>query len=182
MSDGAPYHHFEDKEALLAAVSADAFRRLHDEMTSAAARQRGSARKKSLAMGVAYVLFAARHPARFRLMFGPLLHTKRRNPELSAAAEGVRELVQQALEGGLESDGSPKPPHVPLCAFALLHGLAVLSIDGHLSPGNAAELERVAWQALELVAGRSADEPDEVPESEQRTRAGRSRPRTAAKR
>jgi AcrR family transcriptional regulator len=183
VSDGAPYHHFEDKEALLAAVSVDGFRLLREEMTAAAERHRGNARKKSLAMGVAYVRFAARHPERFRLMFGPLLHSKRRHAELEAAARDTHQLVREAFASGLAEDTGRAPPrHVPLCASALVHGLAVVTIDEHAEPTDEAALERMTWRALELVTQSAAAERDQVPPSGRRVRGGGARSSVAAKR
>jgi AcrR family transcriptional regulator len=183
VSDGAPYHHFEDKEALLAAVSLDGFRLLCDEMTAAAERQRGTLRKKSLAMGVAYVRFAVEHRARFRLMFGPLLHSKRRHEELEATARATHQMMRDAFAAGLADEAGRAPPsHVPFCAWALVHGLAVVTLDEHAEPLEAATLERMTWRALELITESAAAERDQAPSSGRRVRSGTARAATATKR
>src|SRR5262245_38330568 len=62
VSHNAPYRHFPDREALLAALAAEGFDRLAQAQEAAAG---GGVR----AMGEAYVRFALAHPQRFRLMF-----------------------------------------------------------------------------------------------------------------
>ena len=64
VSHNAPYRHFAEREALLAALAAKGFEMLAQAQQAAAAK--GGLR----AMGEAYVLFALEHPQRFRLMFG----------------------------------------------------------------------------------------------------------------
>jgi AcrR family transcriptional regulator len=155
VSDGAPYHHFTDREALLAAVAEQGFQALYTEMSESAERERGDPRKKSLAMGVAYVLFAARHPAQFRLMFGPLVHSRERYPELAAAAARTYQLVR----AGLSQLPDTRLDRVAvrsamLNRWALVHGLSMLAIDGHLRSQAASErsLKRLVWEAVDWLS------------------------------
>src|SRR5256885_13335679 len=75
VSHNAPYRHFADREALLAALAAQGFEMLGQAMRGHAGR----------AMGEAYVRFALQYPQRFRLMFGgPIMLEK--YPRLRAAA------------------------------------------------------------------------------------------------
>jgi AcrR family transcriptional regulator len=149
VSDAAPYHHFEDKEALLAAVAEEGFRRLHSELEHAAqAHESPSAR--ALGMGVAYVLFAAAHPSHFRVMVGRHLQRPERFPSLAQAAAEAFQLVRDTL---LEAIGAERAAELPADqviygAWGLVHGLAFLAIDGHLG-AIGAERERLE----QLVSG-----------------------------
>ena len=69
VSHMAPYRHFSDKDALLAAIAATGFRQLKSrlERAGSAAAPNGSS---LLREGTAYVKFALDEPAMFRLMFG----------------------------------------------------------------------------------------------------------------
>ncbi len=158
VSDGAPYHHFADRDALLAAVAEEGFLMLYDSMSTAAQRERGGARDRSLAMGVAYVLFAAKHPARFRLMFGRLVHARARYPRLARAGDRAYQLVRSALADGIaeQSDRAAPPRHAMLNGWALVHGLSMLAIDGHLGDkaSNERRLKRLVWEAVESVISR----------------------------
>lgn len=188
VSDGAPYHHFADKEALLAAVAEEGFLLLHDEMRRSAERTPQDARNQSWAMGVAYVLFAARYPARFRLMFGPLGQGGqggKRHPDLARAATKAAGLVKQSLARALVGDGPEAPTEAWLGAWALVHGLSVLAVDGHLgasgkSPRRLERLVLATMQSLD-APGRPGRE-DGGPRSGRRLRAGRERPSAATER
>src|SRR5262245_28127133 len=69
VSRSALYRHFEDKEALLAAVATEGFRMLLEALASAW-RRAGGRRAGFDAMGVAYVEFATANPSHYRVMFG----------------------------------------------------------------------------------------------------------------
>src|SRR5213075_1047621 len=85
VSHNAPYRHFPDREALLAALAAQGFAMLGSEQKSSAAT--GGLR----AMGEAYVRFALAHPQRFRLMFGGQMRF--------AKHPALREVAARTFEG-----------------------------------------------------------------------------------
>ncbi len=121
VSVAAPYRHFEDKKALLAAVAQEGFVELVDRMTEAAATG-GSARERIISSGVAYVRFAMGNPNLFRLMYAMELRDRE-----ALAGDELWETV-----GGLIGEADLK---VPLdlalrTAWALAHGLAALRVGG----------------------------------------------------
>src|SRR5262249_11743683 len=69
VSHQAPYHHFGDREAILAALAAEGFRKLLGEMERAAKSAGSDPAKAVEAMGRAYVNFALKNPAYFQVMF-----------------------------------------------------------------------------------------------------------------
>lgn len=71
VSAAAPYHHFADKDALLAAVARDGFDSL-TRVQSAVLGGPGSARDKLEEMVEQYVRFATDHQTHYRLMFRTL--------------------------------------------------------------------------------------------------------------
>jgi AcrR family transcriptional regulator len=122
VSHAAPYHHFESREELLAAVGERGF----DALTRSMEDARGDERERLVGICEAYVAYAKSHPAVFRVMFGPLLANKRRHAALARAAErcfGVLVGASQALspDDALE---------LALTGWSLAHGIAHLSIDG----------------------------------------------------
>src|ERR1700680_3684519 len=68
VSHNAPYRHFRDKDALLAAVAAQGFRELTRAMRKAGERQ-SKPLDKLKQSGMAYVAFAIRRPDHFTVMF-----------------------------------------------------------------------------------------------------------------
>src|SRR5262245_23788463 len=68
VTHAAPYRHFEDKAALLAAVAEEGFRAVYAEMLARSERVKDPV-ERLYQIGAAYVLFAVTHPAHFRVMF-----------------------------------------------------------------------------------------------------------------
>lgn len=120
VSHNAPYRHFPDREALLAALAAEGFARLGNALAEAG--QQGPR-----ARGAAYVRFALEQPQRFRLMFGGVLRI--------SAHPGLREQASRAYEGlvsAFAALGEPRAAQVTAAAaWSLVHGLAQLLLDGH---------------------------------------------------
>ncbi|MDX1375809.1 MAG: TetR/AcrR family transcriptional regulator, partial [Burkholderiales bacterium] len=117
VSHNAPYRHFADRDALLAALAADGFARLGEALeSSTGARARGEA----------YVRFALEQPQRFRLMFGGLLRLDAHAGLRAAAAQTYAGLVR-AFEPIAGRDGAPT---AAAAAWSLTHGLAQLLLDG----------------------------------------------------
>ncbi|MBF6170702.1 TetR/AcrR family transcriptional regulator [Nocardia blacklockiae] len=134
VSPGAPYHHFADRAALLAALSAQGFEALTARLT--AARDSAASPVDSLtALADAYVRFAEEQPAYFRLMFRPELVQPEKSPEARAAgdaaftvlAEAIAEIVRDGALPAAEADA------VAVAVWSMAHGLASLSLDGQLT-------------------------------------------------
>ena len=132
VSRQAPYHHFADKEALLAAVAAEGFRALA-QASRTRMRTAAAGRERLNASGVAYVTFAAANPALFQLMFGGGGEGFRTDPDLVAARAESLAVLTGAVEGLTPSMGA-SPAHAALKAWALVHGLADLLIRGIVAP------------------------------------------------
>jgi AcrR family transcriptional regulator len=129
VSPNAAYRHFADKEALLAALAAEGYRRLG----AAGARAASSDAQGRLSEhGRFYVDFARKNPGLFRLMFGgnvPLTATE----ELERASTESFAVLQSGIAAatGLPFD-DPKVVVGTLRAWSVVHGLAHLVLDGQL--------------------------------------------------
>jgi AcrR family transcriptional regulator len=115
VSHNAPYRHFPDRDALLAALAAEGFSALGKALQNRSGR----------ALGEAYVRFALEHPQRFQLMFGGRL-ARDRHGELRAHAEATHERLAKAF-AGLGSEAR----FAAAAGWSLVHGLAQLILDGH---------------------------------------------------
>lgn len=133
VSPAAPYAHFADRTALLAAIAETGFADFRAALWRAGGRSGMSAAERLQAMAVAYVLFAHDHPALFRLMFGPELADLTPHPTLREAATASFAVLQQAVGSGK----AQRRPHqeAAVAAWALVHGLAVLILDGRVGAG-----------------------------------------------
>jgi AcrR family transcriptional regulator len=154
----APYRHFPDKEALLAAVAADGFRAFRAALEAAD----GSAppERALLEQGVAYVRFAWAQPALFRLMFGPPrqgAHPALKHDE--AQAHGVL-----AARVAAETP-APLRQGRTLACWSLAHGLALLIIDGQidLSGTTPEALARMVAASFLQLSPRADDDRSDPP-------------------
>jgi AcrR family transcriptional regulator len=132
----APYRHFADKEALLAALATRGFRAFGAALGDAAkASTDGFA-----AMGRAYVRFALARPGRFRLMFGSGIGDRSRHPELCEAGERAsRQLISAVTASGR---AGTDPQTAAIRAWSLVHGLSHLLLDGMLPDHDPEEIAR----------------------------------------
>ena len=149
VSAAAPYHHFADKDALLAAVARDGFDALSD-VQRAALQGPGSARERLEELVKRYVLFALSHRTHYGLMFRTI-------PTEVAGAEGeaLRDVrcphrpTRRSHTGGepLTVDDAAGRA---ILAWSLAHGAVDVASWGQaLRPGLDAE-------ALAEDAGRAA--------------------------
>ena len=124
VSHNAPYRHFAEREALLAALAAEGFEWL-------GAAQRKAAEAGGLrGMGEAYVHFALTQPQRFRLMFGGQISIAK-HPQLREVATKTFEALSGALSARVpEAQGAGDSS---IAAWALVHGLAQLLLGGRIS-------------------------------------------------
>jgi AcrR family transcriptional regulator len=127
----APYHHFADKSALLAAVASQGFEGLVSELERVAAR-RTSLESELLGMAEAYVAFAAAHPSHYRVMFLPDVKASPDTQALHAAADRAFTMLVERVARARA--GEPERMHRILATtvWAALHGLSLLAIDGML--------------------------------------------------
>lgn len=134
VSYAAPYHHFKDKNALLAAVAAEGFRKMHEILDAELASVGNSPVERFRTMGCSYVRFAVSHPAHYRVMFGHDLKERGEHPEMHE--EGQR-CFDSLLRGSAELLGASASERevrtVAIVAWSSVHGLSMLWNDGPLS-------------------------------------------------
>ena len=134
VTPGAPYRHFEDKDALLAALAVRGFQGLRERML---AEQDGSANgeERLRRAGLGYLEFASQHPELFRLMFGWM--PSRDVPELCEAGDAAFAALEDILVA-CEQEGllSRSLREAGLLAWSAVHGAAFLLIDERLKLGE----------------------------------------------
>jgi AcrR family transcriptional regulator len=122
VSHAAPAHHFGDLEGLLAELAAVGFDRFAAHLS--ARRDAAGEAGKLRAIGLAYVDFALRWPGMFLLMFRGARPAGER-PRL-AAAQAAAFAVLSGETGGDRRQVDA------VAAWAIVHGLAMLLLDGRL--------------------------------------------------
>lgn len=140
VTPGAPYRHFEDKDALLGALAIRGFGRLRQRMTAGQDESLGGEERLKRA-GHGYLEFASQHPELFRLMFGWI--PSRDVPELcdagDAAFADLRGILESCEREGLLARGVQE---AGLMAWSAVHGAAFLLIDERLKIGDQAPCAR----------------------------------------
>ncbi len=160
VTHAAPYRHFADKQALLAAVAEEGFRLMDAGMRARMAPARDALKRFRLC-GVAYVEFAVDHPAHFRVMFGGQVPDFTSHAALLDASACTFGLLVQCVEQGQASRQlAPGPPlPIALTAWSTVHGLASLLVENQLAQLGLGreDAERLAMEQTEkLLEGLKA--------------------------
>ena len=131
VSANAAYRHFANKEALLAALAAEGFRRLNAAQVHVGVAS-PDLKKGFRQAGRAYVKFAQDNPALFRLMFGRLTSGST-TEELSEASQASFQTLRAAVSA---MTGVPVEDQqttlIAMAAWSVVHGLSHLVLDGQL--------------------------------------------------
>lgn len=162
VSPAAAYRHFRDKDALLAALAAEAYVHLAEWMERAITRAPGELGTKAHAtavfasVGHAYLEFSVQHPAHFRVMFGPWCQR-----ETIIAKEGRTpyEILVESLDA-LVTCGAIAPAArqgAEVSAWSSVHGFASLIVDGVLEMTKAERFEAMRHVAATLLKGLGCD-------------------------
>ncbi len=134
VSRTAAYHHFTNKQQLLAAVTAKGFILWSTEVKLITDDPRLSEADKFTQYVYRYVEFSTKHPALYRLMFGHLLwkHPQDIDQLRDVAYPSFQQQV--ALAQHWQQHGLLNPQLTPLrlaqVLWGSLHGIAMLFIDG----------------------------------------------------
>jgi AcrR family transcriptional regulator len=135
------YRHFPDKEALLTALATQGLAEL-GAAQKAAATQAGGGQAGFAATGRAYVRFALANPALFRLIFAsPVLAPGRARGARAGMQETEAGALLQANAAVSAAMGGGEAAVVSVRAWALVHGLAMLMLDG-LVPADEALIDK----------------------------------------
>lgn len=156
VSQAAPYHHFADKAALLAAVAEEGFRLFDAHQAEALVEAPDDAVERLAALGVSYLRFALAAPHYFQVMFRPSLVACTRSPDFdSLAGRAFQRLLTVTTEARRASgrvDADPYP--AALAMWAIPHGLAGLALEQSATQQMTAPLlESIVRAASAALAG-----------------------------
>jgi len=135
VSHAAPYSHFSDKQALIAAISTEGFKQLYSQIESVIEEHRGNPETLLIETAWAYVQFAQHAPDRFKLMFSSVLEKEKEYAEFVEISQEnfsqlvkIIEICQQA--GILKSGASDV---VAVGIWSTVHGFTSLLLEGQIS-------------------------------------------------
>lgn len=119
----APYRHFEDKNALLAAISDAGFVQFGDALLAARDAVGPQFPARLQAMALAYVKFAAEHPAHYEVMFSVA-------PK-SDAGERAFSILEETIAEGQKSGEvrAGNADELARIVWSVVHGISTLRLD-----------------------------------------------------
>ena len=159
VSPGAPFRHFPNREALMAAVAEEAHRRFRVEIEAALGEAPSAdPLARFRAFGLAYLRWAMRNPAHFEIIstgryfaHDSSAELTRDNAELVALTE---RMLAEAAEQGLLRPADLK--RILIAGRALIYGFARMNLDGHFPRWGVeeGEIKRMAEGVIDLfIAG-----------------------------
>ncbi|MFL7871169.1 MAG: TetR/AcrR family transcriptional regulator [Anaerolineales bacterium] len=135
VSHAAPYAHFKDKQALIAAISTEGFKQLHSQIESVKKTYQANPGSLLIETAWAYVQFALNEPDRFKLMFSSALEKEKEYPDfVEISQKNFRQLVDivEICQGAniLKSGDSEL---IALSVWGTVHGFVSLLLEGQIS-------------------------------------------------
>src|SRR5437660_9766735 len=164
VSPGAPFRHFESRDALLAAVAEEAQRRFRAEIDRALAKAPADDPLRQFrCLGLAYLNWAMRNPTHFEVISSRRFFDHDKSAGVSADNAEVIALTEQILKDA-HARGQLGPSdlrQVLIGGRALVYGFARMAIDGHFPRWDvaASEVDRTAEGILDLFMTGIARRP-----------------------
>lgn len=162
VSHSAPYAHFADKQALIAAISTEGFRRLYVQLDAAVLANKRNPKRQLTEGARAYIQFALDNMDTFKIMFSGALEKEKDYPsfvEISHKTfERVVDIVRACQDAGILR---PAPPEImAVTVWGQLHGIVSLVLEGQVSHTvlDRFDIQEIMSFALEqIVAGKRAE-------------------------
>ncbi len=147
------YHHFKDKDALLAAVAEQGFMQISEGLTLIMQNPETPILDKLKLAVSGYVTFAVKNATQYELMFGRDLWQGENHDQFQRVAkDSFRQYVhlfEQFQQQGILAP-SENPLRIAQLLWSTLHGLAKLASDGIFSKkGDQAEIIQYALDRVE---------------------------------
>jgi len=161
VSPGAPFRHFETRDALMTAVAEEAQRRFRVEIDTVLAEAPASdPLSRFRSFGLAYLRWAMRNPAHFEIISTGRYFNHDGAAALSRDNAELIAMIERLLEDAL-AQGQLRPSDLKtlkIAGRALVYGFARMNLDGHLPRWGVADedVERTAEAVLDLFVGAIA--------------------------
>jgi AcrR family transcriptional regulator len=135
VSHAAPYAHFADKQALVAAISTEGYRKLYDKVYEAAQNHRGDPMRQLVEGAWAYVEFALNDSEHFRITLSGVVEKEKEYPAYVEISQKsfrlVVELVEACQKAGVLNEGPPDL--MAASVWGLVHGFVSLVLNNQIS-------------------------------------------------
>lgn len=165
VSRGAPYHHFRDKQALLASIGELGFAELNKLLRAVVEDEQQPLHERLHQAVLGYLDFATRQPALYALMFGRTLWQDSNDEGTAEFQRFAKDCFRQYVklferlveECSTTRQAQPHPLRWAQSLWATLHGLASLTNNGGLF--KAEDLAEIACTGL-IMPPKKSNNPD----------------------
>jgi len=133
VSHSAPYRHYKDKKALLAALATKGFQELADTLQQCEVKYSDDPLKLLFESCNAYVKQASKKPKRLDLMFGETFQPEDITNELTEQSNRSFNQLLRIVHNGQAKNlfTSTNPEELALFIWSTVHGLSTLQNTGH---------------------------------------------------
>jgi AcrR family transcriptional regulator len=153
VSHNAPYAHFADKQALIAAIVLEGHKKIQTILEAVVAQYPNDPLKQLANLAWAYVQFGIESPAHYKMTFSGLLENEKKYPAFVDLSKNnlylISKIVADCQAAGVLVTGSQDMGLTALSAWGLIHGLVSLMIEGQV-PSRL--IEQNSPQIMLLVA------------------------------
>jgi AcrR family transcriptional regulator len=135
VSHAAPYAHFADKQALIAAISTEGYKRLYLQMEEVLQAHTADPHRQLIESAWTYVQFAMADVETFKIMFSGVLEHEKDYPEFVEISQKTFQLVVQTVRA-CQAAGVLRPLAPELEAVMVwgqVHGIISLALMGQIS-------------------------------------------------
>lgn len=147
----AAYRHFTDKNDLLGAICDAGFKRFVEVLIAARETGGDTFRARLIHMGLAYVRFAAAHPAHYEVMFGSRERDVGEEHWRNSGARAFGVLEETIREGQGSGDVAPGDSReLASIVWSTVHGISLLRLHSDLADGSAGA--KMVQKAGEILA------------------------------
>ncbi len=135
VSHAAPYSHFADKQALIAAISTEGFKQLYVQLEGIFKTRQHEPPTLLVETAWAYVEFALNEPDRFKLMFSSVLEKEKEYPDFVHFSQEnfsqIVEMVKICQSEGVLRSGPAELTTVSV--WGAVHGLVMLVLESQIT-------------------------------------------------
>lgn len=135
VSHAAPYSHFADKQALIAAISTEGFKQLFNQIKAVIATYRDDPENLLIETAWTYLQFALNEPDRFKLMFSSVLEKEKDYPDFVEISQNnfrqLVEIVELCQQANILKEG--ESDLIALSIWGTVHGFISLLLEGQIS-------------------------------------------------
>jgi AcrR family transcriptional regulator len=135
VSHAAPYAHFTDKQALVAAISTAGYEKLYAKVYDAVQHHQGDPLRQFVEAAWAYVEFALTDPDHFKITLSGVVEKEKDYPAFVEISHKSFRLVVELVEAGQRAGILNEGPAdlVAVSVWGLVHGFVSLILEGQIS-------------------------------------------------